>query len=147
MAWTTPKTDWTAGYDTDGEYIGDWFNASDFNRIKNNLEYLRDLAVTMYPEFDINDLGTDRVVGEYPYADEINALEENLVTINTGTINRDYGDSPEYTPNGLIMDINELNRLESAILNIYNILKNQEIGRRMFTWKLGVPNDGYLHGM
>ena len=51
--WTTPKTDWY-GVSEDGVYRGDRFNAVDFNRIKNNLEYLRDLAQTMYEEFAIH---------------------------------------------------------------------------------------------
>lgn len=147
MAWVTPKTDWASNYNESGEYIGDWFNALDFNRIKNNLAYLRDLAVQLYPQFQINDLGPDRDESQWPYADEINALEENLITINNNTVMRDYGSSPIYTPNGIIMDSAELNRLESAILDIYNLLQNQYNGRRMFTWKLGVPNDGFLHGM
>ena len=42
MAWTTPKTDWYGTTDADGVYIGDRFNAADFNRIKNNLDFLRD---------------------------------------------------------------------------------------------------------
>ena len=53
--WTTPKTDWY-GVSEDGVYRGDRFNAVDFNRIKNNLEYLRDLAQTMYEEFAIHSL-------------------------------------------------------------------------------------------
>lgn len=147
MAWTPPKTDWAPNYNESGEYVGDWFNASDFNRIKNNLAYLRNLAVQLYPTFQINDLGSDRDESQWPYADEINALEENLVTINSNTVRKDYGSSPIYTPNGLVMDATELNRLESATLDIYNLLQNQYNGRRMFTWKLGVPNDGFLHGM
>lgn len=43
MSWSTPKTDWN-GETVDGVYTGDRFNAVDFNRIKNNLEYLRELA-------------------------------------------------------------------------------------------------------
>ena len=46
MSWSTPKTDWN-GETVDGVYTGDRFNAVDFNRIKNNLEYLRELAINM----------------------------------------------------------------------------------------------------
>ena len=78
MAWTTPKTDWYGTTDADGVYIGDRFNAADFNRIKNNLDFLRDLAIKLYEEFSLVSLGQDRVPGDYFYADEINQLEENL---------------------------------------------------------------------
>ncbi|MBR4723483.1 MAG: hypothetical protein IK072_01955 [Clostridia bacterium] len=149
MSWQTPKTNWKSEFDLDGNYIGDWFGASDFNRIKNNLEYLKDLANTMYPAFTINDLGSDRTYGDYgPYADEINSLEENLYTINENTTKKpEYQNYPTYSENGIIMDAEELNRIESATLDIYNILNNQYIGRRMLTWRLGAPNSGYLHGM
>lgn len=43
--WQTPKTDWTGTTTSSGEYVGDRFNATDFNRIKNNLDYLRELAI------------------------------------------------------------------------------------------------------
>ena len=53
MGWTTPKTDWQGATNAEGVYIGDRFNAADFNRIKNNLQYLRDLAIKMYDEFSL----------------------------------------------------------------------------------------------
>ena len=136
--WETPKTDWHYELDSDGLYIGDRFNAVDFNRIKNNLEYLRGLAIKMYDEFTIHALGTDRTPTDYFYADEINQLEENLNTINYNSIKRSYGTAPSYTANGNIMDFTELNRLEGAILDLYDKLSNQNDGRRTFTWNLGM---------
>ena len=136
--WETPKTDWYGSTDSEGVYTGDRFNAEDFNRIKNNLEYLRDLAIKMYDEFDINSLGEDRTPRDYFYADEINELEENLVTINENSLKRSYGDSPTYADNMLVMDYTELNRLESAMLDLYDRLLNQSDGRRNFTWNFGM---------
>jgi len=138
MAWTTPKTDWHGGLDAEGLYEGDRFNATDFNRIKNNLAYLRNLAITLYEEFSIVSLGNDRTPADYFYADEINQLEANLVTINQNTINRSYGTAPTYVENGNTMGYTELNRLESATLDLYNRLTNQSEGRRMFTWNFGM---------
>lgn len=94
MAWQTPKTDWYGATDSEGNYTGDRFNASDFNRIKNNLDYLRDLASRLYDEFSIVSLGEDRTPKDYFYADEINQLEENLKTVNNGSLKRDYGNPP-----------------------------------------------------
>ena len=136
--WETPKTDWHYELDSDGLYIGDRFNATDFNRIKNNLEYLRELAIKMYDDFTIYALGTDRTPTDYFYADEINQLEENLNTINYNSIKRSYGTAPSYTANGNIMDFTELNRLEGAILDLYDKLSNQNDGRRTFTWNFGM---------
>jgi len=138
MRWENPKTDWHGSTDEDGIYTGDRFNAADFNRIKNNLEYLRDLAVRMYNSFTLGALGQDRVPGDYFYADEINQLEENLVTLNNCTLRRNYGPAVVYNENGNTMDFNELNRLESACLDLYDRLSNQSDGRRKFTWNFGM---------
>ena len=132
MAWSTPKTDWN-GETVDGVYIGD-----SFNRIKNNLEYLRELAIKMYEEFSIQSLGSDRTPKDFFYADEINALEDNLKTINNNSLKRSYGNVPVYVDNGNTMDFKELNRLESAILDLYEKLTNEYEGRRMFTWNFGM---------
>ena len=138
MAWTTPKTNWNGDSAADGTYIGDRFNAADFNRIKNNLDYLRELAIKLYDEFAINALGSDRTPADYFYADEINRLEENLTTINNKTLRRSYGTAPTYVDNGRTMDFSELNRLESAMLDLYDRLTNQSEGRRMFQWNFGI---------
>ena len=138
MAWETPKTNWYGTTDANGNYVGDRFNAVDFNRIKNNLAYLRDLSIQLYEEFSIVSLGADRTPVNYFYADEINQLEENLDTINTNTLKRTYGTAPFYVGNGNTPDFDELNRLESAILDLYDRLTNELEGRRMFTWNFGM---------
>ena len=141
MAWETPKTNWQGYVDNNGNYIGDRFNAGDFNRIKNNLEYLRDLAIKLYDSFSIVSLGADKTPADYFYADEINLLEDNLNTINENTLKRSYGTSPVYVDNGNTMDFIELNRLEKAILDLYDRLTNQADNRRMFTWNFGMKGD------
>ena len=138
MSWQTPKVDWSGATDSEGVYVGDRFNAKDFNRIKNNLEYLKELAITMYDDFSIHTLGEDRTTVDYFYADEINRLEENLNTINEKSIKRSYGSPPTYYDNGNVMDFTELNRLEGAILDLYDRLSNQSDGRRTFTWSFGM---------
>lgn len=136
--WQTPKTNWYGAVDANGVYSGDRFNAVDFNRIKNNLQYVRDLAITLYKEFDIVSLGNDRTEKDYFYADEINQLEANLNTINNNTLKLSYGTTPTYVENGNTMDFAELNRLEGAILDLYDKLTNQSEGRRMFQWNFGI---------
>lgn len=141
MSWQTPKTNWSSYIDSDGNYVGDRFNASDFNRIKNNLVYLHELATQLYREFDINDIGGDRTPADFFYADEINKLEDNLKSINANTVKRNYGTAPTYKDNGKTMDFKELNRLESATLDIYNRLTNQYENRRTFKWNFGIKGD------
>lgn len=136
--WEAPKIDWHGSLTSEGIYIGDRFNAADFNRIKNNLQYLRELAVKMYDEFNIQSLGADRTPKDYFYADEINQLEENLTVVNNSSIKGSYGNAPSYTDNGNIMDFKELNRLERAILDLYNKLSNEYEGRRKLAWNFGM---------
>lgn len=138
MAWETPKTDWYGRVDENSVYTGDRFNAADFNRIKNNLEHLRDMAIKLYAEFSIVSLGDDRTPRDYFYADEINQMEANLNTINSNTLQRSYGSTPSYIENGNTMNFADLNRLEGAILDLYDKLNNQTYGRRMFTWNFGM---------
>lgn len=138
MAWQTPKTDWYGGVDVNGDYIGDRFNATDYNRIKNNLIFLRELAITMYETFNIQTVSTDKTTADFFYADEINKMEENLDTINQNTLNRSYGTAPVFTANGNTPVYTELNRLEGAILDLYNRLNNESEGRRTFTWNFGM---------
>lgn len=140
MAWTTPKTDWY-GAVINGVYTGDRFNAVDFNRIKNNLVYLRDLAVKVYEEFSITAVGADKTTADYFYAEEINKMEQNLATINAKTLKMSYGTAPTYSDNGRTMDYAELNRLEGAILDLYDKLTNQYEGRRKFKWNFGMGGD------
>lgn len=135
--WKTPKTDWHGSIDSEGNYSGDRFNAVDFNRIKNNLIYLRDLAVKMYKDFTIDKVSDDKGYADYPYADEINTIESNLTKINANTLLRNYGVPPSYSDNGAFLDFTELNRIESAELDLYNRLTNEHDGRRMFTWNFG----------
>lgn len=138
MAWETPKTDWYGRRDENGVYIGDHFNAADFNRIKNNLQHLRDMAIALYNEFDIVSLGADRTPADYFYADEINQMEANLTTINSNTLKGSYGNAPAYIENGNTPTFVDLNRLEGAILDLYDKLRNETYGRRMFTMNFGV---------
>lgn len=137
MRWITPKTDWQIRQDTNGKYIGDYFEAEDYNRIKNNIQFLREFAMKLYPAFEIEDMGDDRGKEDYLYADEVNLLEENLEMIAAGTFKPDYGEVPVYADNEAYIDYVELNRIEGAMLNLYNNLTGQYEGRRMLMFMLG----------
>lgn len=127
--WITPKTNWLKN---------DYFNAEDFNRIKNNLIYLRELAIKLYKEFEIQQVSEDKTYKDYFYADEINLLENNLEKINQNTLNIIYGKKTIYMDNGNTMTYIELNRIESAIFDLYDKLSNQINGRRNLKFNLGM---------
>lgn len=133
MGWTEPKTDWTAG---------DMFNAGDYNRIKNNLAYLYNLGTELYPSFSIADMGADKDVSGHYFAREFNILENNLESINNGTYPGNYGEKQSFTDNGPFIKYSELNRLESAILGIYNTLVSQKAGVNRLIITLGIKRIG-----
>lgn len=135
--WQTPKTDWYGERDKQGVYTGDRFNAKDFNRIHQNIQYLKEFAEKLYS--DVPSIPTIRTVrvGDFVYADEINQIEENFKRIANFTFNRNYGEYPVYHDNDSFIDFRELNRLEGAILDMYDRLTNQYNGRRTFTWAFG----------
>lgn len=137
MAWMQPKTDWDGSHDAAGNYTGDYFNASDYNRIKGNIAELRELAGELYMEISTKDMGADKAVGDYLYADEINAIEDNLDTICRGTIPVLAGKKKNYFENTATMDFAELNRIESCCLNLHGHLINQAAGRPRLSMILG----------
>lgn len=126
--WLIPKTNWTKD---------DYFNIEDFNRIKNNLIHLRELAIKLYKEFTIEVVGADKTYSDFLYADEINKLENNIEVINAKTVNGSYGTKKTFVTNGPTMTFEDLNRWERAMLDIYNKLINEYNGRRSFQWNFG----------
>lgn len=120
MEWLTPKTDWAAHTSESGLYTGDYFNVEDYNRIKNNIEFLADVAKNYWPIF-IRTL-PDKTYEEYPYADEINQIADNLDSINE-YIHCEIGTKTEYTANGAFIGYEDLNRIERGCLAIYEALQ------------------------
>ena len=62
---------------------------------------------------------------------------DDFEKINRLTVNAGYGEKPVYRDNGYIMTFEELNRLEGAMLDLYNKLENQSDGLRRLTFNLG----------
>lgn len=137
MAWIQPKTNWQGGYNNAGEYTGDYFNLADYNRIKNNLQELRDMAIKLYPEFSIATGADWTSYATIPRAADINQLETNLETIRSKTFLFQTGTRKTYFGNAAAIDYIELNRLESATLLIYKNLIGQSKGKRRLSFRLG----------
>ncbi len=126
--WVKPKTDWAAT---------DYFNIEDYNRIKNNLDHMRGMSLVLYATFPYTAMGNDKTYTDYFYADEINLFETNLANINTYTYAQDIGTVKTFYPNQPFINYEELNRLESSMLKIYNLLYGQTNGRRRLAFTLG----------
>ena len=129
MGWQEPKTDWTAD---------DRLNYQDYNRIKNNLEYLREQASEMNGEFLIEDMGPDMQSNLESWKVRFfNAFESNVDTINANIFTQDYGIRQKFYDNGPFIRFAELNRLESAILGMKNVVDGTKAGRRRLVFRLG----------
>lgn len=108
--WTTPKTDWVAT---------DYFKAEDYNRIMNNILFLKDLATNLFGQFDIDPMDGNKTYTDIPYARNINDIENNLDAINQHTYNLPIGTKMNYVSNGNVPLFTEYNRIESSMLLLY----------------------------
>lgn len=127
--WHTPKTDWK---------MTDRFNFVDYNRIKNNFLWLHEKVTELYNLFEIEDMGEDITdYSSYWKVKYFNAWERNLDIINSHMFTRDYGTAQRFFENGPFIQWTELNRIESAILNMRDILDRQEMGIRKLSFRLG----------
>lgn len=124
-----PKTNWTKK---------DSFNYSDYNRIKNNLAWLHLKAVELYKNFSIQDMGENIVDYRTNYDfRKFNAWEENIDIINKNIFSKDYGYKMTFYGNSPFITPSELNRIESAILEMHKILLNQESNLKRLSFRFG----------
>lgn len=117
MVWETPKTNWVST---------DRFNISDYNRIKNNLEYLGMMGLEIYKFFTLDDMGEDKTsYAGYWTPAEFNLFESNLELIKANFPASNIGTRKTFFENGPFIDWEELNRIESALLAYYNMASLQ----------------------
>lgn len=133
VEWQEPKLNWVQG---------DRFNLDDYNRIKNNLQWLYEKAVILYKAFSIANMGPDMTeYTAYWDADKFNTFEQNLETINANIYTKDYGESQRFFANAPFIKWDELNRIESASLNMKKILDNLEAGLPRLAFRLGANKE------
>lgn len=137
MGWVTPKTDWQVSYDENGNYTGDYFNIEDYNRIIGNLNYLKELASTLFPAISVADMGTEKTYESMIYASEMNVIEDNLEAINQNTYSLDIGSKVTYQVNKGTPLWSELNRIENACLLLYKTLTAHKNALPRFAFTLG----------
>lgn len=140
MEWIIPKTDWMIR-EQHGEYLGDYFNAEDYNRIKNNLICLYEMAMDMYEDFLLVPMSQDKTVYDLLYADEMNAISRNLEIINENTVKLDLPELVKFYDEGKIFDYEYLNIIEGYTLEIYQKIENQYSGRRTLKFNFGKRED------
>lgn len=126
MDWLPPKTDWTAQ---------DYVNTVDYNRIIGNIAYLKAYLDGLFADLTNVSLGEEKPELSPIYAREINAIEVALETLNLETYKFDIGETKEYMANRRALDFNELNRIEGAILLLYQtmVIHKENLPRLAFT--------------
>lgn len=128
MAWIEPKTNWEST---------DYFNIVDYNRIVGNLLYLKDLSLELFKDFATEDMAGNKDYSSMIYAREINAIENNLETVNINTYNFDIGDTKEFYPNKTTPLFSEFNRIESAMLLLHNTMLTHKNALPRLAFTLG----------
>lgn len=127
--WTEPKVDWVST---------DYFNFTDYNRIKNNIAYLRELALSLYLNFPYEEMGDDKTgYADFPYADEFNAIENNLEYMKTNTFGFYFTDKKQWYDNQPTPNYEDLNRIENACLKMYIGLINEISSKIKLSFRLG----------
>ena len=146
MAWITPKTDWHSTYDGAGEYVEDFFNIEDYNRIKNNLMYLREIGGELFYPLPTITVGADKhlpVAGSPDFdndnffADEIMLIENGLEALDNAIGLFNHGQKKEYYENSAFIGYAELNRIEKAELELYNYITDSIAGKLHLAFRFG----------
>ena len=112
MAWIEPKTDWVAT---------DYFNATDYNRINGNVAHLKAYLATLFKEVEISLSEDEKSYLSLIYAREMNAIEDAVSALNNGSYGFTIGEKKTYRANGSTPTYEDFNRLENAILKLYEM--------------------------
>ena len=136
MPWVTPKTDWQSI---------DYFNAEDYNRLKNNTQYI----YTLYNQRGFTlptweNMGPDKAVGDLIYKEDYRKILVNLrdccapqVANNYAVLERVYEEITRYVFDDRAFIYTTLNNLESAQQILYDILtRDPRAEWRNFTYWL-----------
>lgn len=126
--WQQPKTNWQPS---------DFINIEDYNRIKGNLNAIRAQALILWPNFEFETMGADKTYQDYGiYADEVNLFEENIEHLCSGIFPFEVGEKKTYADNTPYIDWQELNRIESACLLMYENVMGAMKGRKTLAFTL-----------
>lgn len=141
--WITPKTDWKVTYDEDtGEYVGDYFNSEDYDRIVNNMNVLRQLYITIYG--DSGEMVRFQPVEGKVYVIYVNRFYPIARSLNhccVWILNRAYEDYLYFDnlkEGDSFPTYEKLNSLEKTMLLCYEQMNEFIANRRQFKWRLGI---------
>ena len=136
MAWQTPKTDWAVRLDENGNYLGDYFEVSDYHRIKGNLQFLQRYGESLFSEIVLPKIPAV-TVESFGYASTINALERSLDAIRDATVNPGIPETKTWSGNSAAPLYSDLNRIEGATLLFYEIFQLTEKNLPKLAFEMG----------
>lgn len=131
MAWQTPKTDWVST---------DFFNIQDWNRIRGNIQYIKELCDRLYDYFTINGI-EEKTYSSMLYAKEINALEEDIYKINMNTYSVSANEQKSWAANMKAPSYEDFNRWERMTLKLKQSLEGQMDSLPRLSFILGQGRD------
>lgn len=130
MEWIEAKTDWTSN---------DYINAADFNRIRNNLLYLRTVSFGFFKAFNFSEpLADEQGFQDWAYAETWNTLENALDDLIKNTTRlSDLGNKKTFSVYDSYIDYQELNRIESATVKYKQFFDAQSYIVQKLSFELG----------
>ena len=139
MAWVTPKTNWAIHYDQNGNYTGDYFNVSDYERITGNVLYLQALAESVYHIPIPLQTMPDVTYESYGYASYVDAIERNIEAIADHSFTPDgFPAMKSWSGNDPTPNYDDWNRIESATSMLYNTLTQTQAALAKLPVNLGL---------
>lgn len=97
---------------------GDYFNAEDYNRISANIRYLKAYLDGLFANMENISAKEEKTYLSLIYAREINAIENELDSINRESYGLEIGTKQIYRANGKTPIYSEFDRIESALARI-----------------------------
>ncbi len=134
--WLTPKTDWQVRLDSNGNYIGDYFEAKDYQRIKGNLQFLIEIAQSVFTPFQSPEI-PDVTETSFAYVSYINALEQTLEAMRYNSFDPGIGETKTWYGNSATPTFEDLNRIERACLLFYNLFEAQIDTLKKLSFEMG----------
>lgn len=114
----------------------DCFNAADYNRIKNNICYIKQIADIIYGSVEFANMGPDKGWEEYPKPGEFRLMEMNLnyICLAAELPAEEY---EIHLENGPFLDYTQLNQIETICRRLFERLYGIMKARRRLPFKLG----------
>lgn len=115
----------------------DRFNAADYNRIKYNICYIKQIADIIFDSVEFVGMGVDKTWEEDPALEDFQRIEQNLnyISVAAGLPEEDF---LECSGNSTFLNYEELNKIEEKCRQLFDWLYGTVMARRRLPFKLGI---------